>query len=105
MANFSTLSCGEIERQIAINAVFFGLDEHGIEVNVYPNPTKGTVTIEAEGIESIRLTNMMGQVLAWDEYDRSNSVSLNLNGFVPSVYLVEIKTINGMVKRKVVVKN
>ena len=105
MANFSTLSCGEMERQIAINAVFFGLDEHGIEVNVYPNPTKGTVTIEAEGIESIRLTNMMGQVLAWDEYDRSNSVSLNLNGFVPSVYLVEIKTINGMVKRKVVVKN
>ena len=104
-ASFSTLSCGEMERQFNINAGFFGLDEHGMEVNVYPNPTKGSVTIEGEGIESIRLTNMMGQVLEWNEYDRSDSVSLSLNGLAPTVYLLEIKTINGVVKRKIVVKN
>ena len=102
-ANFQTSSCGAMERQFEIRAGFFDIEEHGIEVNIYPNPTKGTVHIETEGIESIRLTNMMGQTLDWLECDRSNSTILNLNGFPPSVYMLEIETVNGMVKRRVVV--
>ena len=97
-------NCGEMEHSFLINAGFYGVGDHdAIEANVYPNPTKGTVTVEAEGIESIRLTDMMGQVLNWREYDRSNTVVLNLNGYAPSVYLLEIKTTEGMVKRRVVV--
>ena len=97
-------NCGEMEHSFLINAGFYGVGDHdAIEANVYPNPTKGTVTVEAEGIESIRLTDMMGQVLNWREYDRSNTVILNLNGYAPSVYLLEIKTTEGMVKRRVVV--
>jgi hypothetical protein len=92
-----------MEKYFEINAGYFGIDEHGVEVNVYPNPTKGTVNIEAEGIESIRLTNMMGQVLDWVETDGADSVMLNLNSLAPSIYLLEIKTINGIVKRRVVV--
>ena len=93
-----------MEHSFLINAGFYGVGDHdAIEANVYPNPTKGTVTVEAEGIESIRLTDMMGQVLNWREYDRSNTVILNLNGYAPSVYLLEIKTTEGMVKRRVVV--
>ena len=92
-----------MEKQFVIHAGFFGIEEHEVDAKVYPNPTKGTVTVEAEGIESIRLTNMMGQVLDWREFGRSNTAILNLNGYEPSVYLLEIKTINGMVKRRVVV--
>ena len=77
-------------------------DYQRIEANVFPNPTKGTVTIECEGIESIRITDMMGQVLELRECDRSDSVVLSLAGYVPSVYLLEIKTVNGMVKKRVV---
>ena len=102
-ANFQTSSCGAMERRFEIQAGFFAVEEHGVEANVYPNPTKGIVTIEAEGIESVRLTNMMGQTLDRVECDRSNSSTLNLNNFPPSVYLLEIETINGMVKRRVVV--
>jgi hypothetical protein len=99
-----TGGCGEMEHSFMIYAGFYGVGDHdAIEANVYPNPTKGTVTVEAEGIESIRLTDMMGQVLYWREYDRSNTVILNLNGYAPSVYLLEIKTTEGMVKRRVVV--
>ena len=102
-ASFQTSSCGAMERQFEIQAGFFDIEEHGVKVNVYPNPTKGTVTIEADGIESVRLTDMMGQTLDWIECDRSNSTTLNLNGFPPSVYLLEIKTVSGMVKKRVVV--
>ena len=103
-ASFSTFSCGEMEKRFEINGGFFGVDEHGIEVKVYPNPTKGTVTIEAEGIESIRLINMMGQVLMWNEYDGSGSINLDLNRLIPSVYLLEIKTVNGLVRQRVILQ-
>ena len=101
-ASFRTPDCGEIVREFVINAGFFGVGEKALEVNVFPNPTKGTVTVEAEGIESIRLTNMMGQVLEVRECDRSDSVMLNLNGYAPSIYLLEIKTVNGAVKKRLV---
>ena len=95
--------CGELDRSFDINATFYGLEDFDvIPAKVYPNPTQGTLTVETEGIESIRLTNMMGQVLDWRDYDRCNSATLNLNGFTPSVYLLEIKTVYGMVKKRVV---
>lgn len=103
-AQFMTSSCGLVIRSFEINAGFFGVADYEVVVaNVYPNPTKGTVTVEANGIENVRLTNMMGQVLDWREYDRSDEVILNLNGFAPSVYLLEIKTVNGIVKKRVMV--
>ena len=102
-ATFQTEECGELKRDFEINAGFFDVgDYQRIEANVFPNPTKGTVTIECEGIESIRITDMMGQVLELRECDRSDSVVLSLAGYVPSVYLLEIKTVNGMVKKRVV---
>ena len=101
-AKFRTTECGEIEREFVINAGFFGVGEQAIEVNVFPNPTKGTVTVEAEDIESIRLTNMMGQVLEIHECGGSDSVMLSLNGYAPSVYMLEVKTVNGMVKKRLV---
>ena len=103
-ARFQVEECGEMERTFVINAGFFDVEEmEGRQVQVYPNPTKGTVHIEAEGIESVRLTNMMGQVLEMREFGRADSIELNLSGYVPSVYLLEIKTAYGVVKRRVVV--
>ena len=103
-ARFQVEECGEMERTFVINAGFFDVEEmEGRKVQVYPNPTKGTVHIETEGIESVRLTNMMGQVLEMREFGRADSLELNLSGYVPSVYLLEIKTAYGVVKRRVVV--
>ncbi len=94
-------SCGWVVCSFPIDAVFYGIDELESSVSVYPNPTKGIVTIEAIGIESIRLIDMLGQTLDWRECGHSDSVVLNLSGYAPSVYLLEIKTINGLVKRRV----
>ena len=102
-ANFRVADCGEMERQFFINAGFFGVDEHqGIEAHIYPNPTKGMVTVEALGIEQIRIVNMMGQVLDVVEGLNQDQVEVNLSRYVPSVYLIEIKTMNGMAKKRVV---
>ena len=102
-AHFNLEECGEMERSFEINAGFYGVDDfQGVDVHIFPNPTKGSVTIETEGIESLRLIDMMGQVLEMREYDRSDSVMLNLSAYIPSVYLLEIKTVYGVVKKRLV---
>ena len=97
------LCSNDFEVTLPINATYFGVEEDDAKkVEVYPNPTRNTVTIEAEGIESIRLINMMGQVLEMHECNGLDSVVLNLNGYTPSVYLLEIKTGNGTAKKRLI---
>ena len=97
------LCSNEVEVLLPINSTHFGVEDNtALEVTVYPNPTRNTVTIEAEGIEKIRLTNMMGQVLEMREYGGQDSVVLNLDGYTPSVYLLEVKTVNGVAKKRLI---
>ena len=102
-AQFMTASCGYVVREFEINAGFFGVEEQVLEVNVFPNPTKGMVRIEAEGIESVRVVDMMGQVLGQWQCDRSSQFDLDLSGYEPSVYLLEVKTGLGLAKKRVTV--
>lgn len=102
-ASFTVEECGLVERSFEINAVYYDIDEQAPQrVQVYPNPTKGTLHIEAESIESVRLTNMMGQVLGTKEGNNASHLELHLNGLSPSVYLLEIKTASGIAKNRVV---
>lgn len=103
-AHFNVADCGEMERTFEINAVYFDLDDHqAMEVRIFPNPTRGTLTIEAEGIIRVRVVDMMGQTLEVHEYGKQDQTTLNLNALAPSVYLLEIETENGMVKKRVIV--
>lgn len=97
------LCSNEFEVVLPINSTYFGVEDNDVvEVMVYPNPARFSVTIEAEGIESVRLLNMMGQVLDMRECDGSDSVVLNLSGYTPSVYLLEVKTVKGVAKKRLV---
>ena len=44
----------------------------------------------------------MGQVLETHDGGHSDSLVLNLNSYKPSVYLLEVKTVKGVVKQRVV---
>lgn len=103
-ASFSVAECGEMERTFTINGQFYGIGEGGIPaVQVYPNPSQGMFHVEAEGIESIRVIDMLGQVLEVQKCGRTDSYDLNLSGYAPSVYLLEIETIFGKAKQRVTV--
>lgn len=103
-ANFTVEECGEMERTFDIVAGFFGIDENGLlDVKLYPNPTKGQVTVEAESVQRVRIVNMMGQVMEAVEVGNQQQVVLDMGGFTPSVYLLEIETQFGIAKRRVVV--
>ena len=81
-----------------------GVDEFGIEANLYPNPTNGNVTIEAEGMNRITVVNEVGQVVYNAEVN-DNMVILNMSQFGTGVYMIRIYTENGMgVKRVSVIR-
>ena len=81
------------------------IDENGVEgMMVYPNPTKDNVTIKAEGIENITVTNALGQVIMDQVVNTDNKV-LNMSQYEAGVYTVRIVTANGVaIERITVVK-
>lgn len=98
------LCSNEFEVVLPINSTYFGVEDNdAIKVKVYPNPTRNIVTVEAEGIERLRLIDMMGQVLEVRDFGRSEQAILYLSGYTPAVYLLEINTMNGTVRKRLVV--
>jgi hypothetical protein len=81
---------------------FYDVDQHELEVKVYPNPTQGDVTIEADNIEQVRVVDMLGQVVENSRCNHDNNVVLNLGYLPPSIYLLEVKTKDGIIKQRIV---
>ena len=103
-ATFRVAQCAEKDCVFDINAGFFAVDDRqGVEARIYPNPTRGEVSVASEGIERVRVIDMMGQTLEVREMGRKDQVTLNLGVYAPSVYLLEIETVNGIVKKRVAV--
>ena len=80
------------------------VNEYSINANIYPNPTNGNVTIEAEGMQRLVVFNEMGQVV-YDAEATSDSETLDMSQYGVGVYMVRIYTENGMgVKRVSVIR-
>ena len=80
------------------------INEYGIHASLYPNPTNGNVTIEADGMNRIVVVNEMGQVV-YDVNVNDSTAILNMGQYGAGVYMIRIYAENGMsVKRLTVVK-
>ena len=86
--------------------VVLAYDETGLKVlpsglDVYPNPTKNKITIEADFlIRSVWLINMQGQIILHKEPDARHH-SLFLEQFERGLYLLRINTDYGVYTKKV----
>lgn len=93
-----------VEQRYWFVCSFYGLDgPMPVEAKVYPNPSQGTIIVEADDMERIRVVDMLGQVVADREYDHANHVTLDLNDIPSSIYLIEIKTVEGINKQRIVI--
>ena len=80
------------------------VNEFGVKANLYPNPTNGNVTIEAEGMQRLTVVNELGQVV-YDAEVSNDTETLNMSQFGSGVYMIRIYTENGMgVKRVSVIR-
>lgn len=75
------------------------------EVSVSFNSNRGYVTIEGNGITSVRLFSMEGKELSNYGFKGEKSVTLDTSGIPRGVYLLAIKTKNGRVCKKILLSN
>lgn len=79
-----------------------GLEEVENGVNVYPNPTHGNVTIEAEGLNRVVVMNALGQTLSDMDVD-ADSVVLDLSQYGVGLYVIRVESEAGTIAKRVFV--
>ena len=80
-----------------VNYVVVGYDnvnENG-GMAIFPNPTKGNVTIQANDMRHITVVSVLGQVV-YDADVTANEVILNMSQYSAGMYTVRVMTENGM---------
>ena len=77
-----------------------GVNEFATNVNLYPNPTKDSFTIEGEGLQSVMVYNALGQ-LVYNEECHGDSVVINLGNVETGIYMVKVVSADGESIQKV----
>ncbi len=70
-------------------------------ISIYPNPTKSTVTIEAEDLRQIRVFNVMGQTVICQTALEDN-ITIDLSAQPNGCYFIETATAQGCTTTKIV---
>ena len=82
-----------------------GIDGKAIQVSdlqVYPNPTKGRLTIQLNGFNfNVSLYSSIGQLLA-NEKNINNITDLSVENYAKGIYIVEIQVGDAVVRKKIV---
>ena len=73
------------------------------DINVYPNPTKGEVTLEGEGLSRVRIVNTIGQTV-YNAKVEGDQVRIDLSGMAKGIYMMHIEAENGQAVKKIVVE-
>ena len=79
-----------------------GIGENSDNVALYPNPTNGNVTIEAQGMSRITVVSVLGQVVFDTELSADN-YTLNMAQFNAGMYMVRVYTESGVTVKRVTV--
>ena len=79
-----------------------GVGEDNDNVNLFPNPTKGNVTIQAKDMNRITVVSVLGQVVFDTELDQDEYI-LNMAQFTNGMYMVRIYTDGGVTVKRVTV--
>jgi len=82
------------------NVVAVGENTHG--ARIYPNPTKGGLTIEGEALTSVTVYSLVGQKV-YDQPVRSDVTVIDMKAFGCGIYLVKIASVTGSTVQKITV--
>jgi hypothetical protein len=93
--------CGEVLNTLPVTVKnSTDVDEYDAKVNLYPNPTDGSVTIEAEDMRRLTVYDLLGQAI--DDLElRADMTRLDLARFGSGTYILRIFTENGVIVRRV----
>lgn len=73
------------------------------QIFIYPNPTSSLVTIECKDLKQVSVFDLEGKkILTKVNIDESDKVSVNLENYPSGVYLIEVRTSDGVKTQKVI---
>jgi hypothetical protein len=72
-------------------------------INIYPNPVSDELNIQADNIETISISNLLGQELIRNENINTNFHTVSTSKLAPAVYIVTVVN-NGKISVKQIVK-
>jgi hypothetical protein len=85
-----------------VSAIVDAIGENSDNVALFPNPTNGNVTIQANGMNHITVVSVLGQVV-YDADLNANEVTLNMGQFNTGMYMVRVYTETGVTVKRVTV--
>lgn len=97
--------CSYTEREILITGVFYGVEEYEmVEADVYPNPTKGVIMIESEGIVKATVLGLYGQKVKCDSFEGEDKVMMDVSELPRGSYILLIETNSGRVFKNIIIE-
>jgi hypothetical protein len=87
------LAAGTGNNYVSGTTVGDGVNENGMAI--YPNPTKGNVTIEVAGMRHITVVSTLGQVVFDADIEGDNYI-MNMSQYTAGMYTVRVVTENGV---------
>ncbi len=76
-------------------------EESENQINIYPNPSTGVVTIDAEGYYDVAVYNVSGQLVK--KLDVNGKTNLNLSNVEKGVYMLVMKSQDGKSNKQMIV--
>ncbi|MDO9040235.1 MAG: T9SS type A sorting domain-containing protein, partial [Bacteroidota bacterium] len=77
------------------------------DFKVYPNPGNGVFAIESSGLQSgesdIEIFDQLGQLILSKKSGLSNKIEIDLSGKSNGVYILKLKTNNGVYSKSIVI--
>jgi hypothetical protein len=72
-------------------------------VSVFPNPARGSVTVQADNIRHVWLINLMGQTVMRSDVHASR-LTLPLQNLPEGVYFIKVETLESVSTQKLIIK-
>lgn len=76
--------------------------EQGINANIFPNPVKEQLSIQATDITEVNLYNTIGQSV-YHYNGLTNSLGINTSDLESGIYIVKVVTSEGFVSRRIII--
>ena len=93
----------DIDTSMMIYSSFFDVNENGdATLSIYPNPSRGEVTVSWRDIEEVHVIDILGQRLASYKFGKVESCEINIGTLAHGVYVLEIVSTDGKAYRPVV---
>ena len=95
---------GSVDEPVVLHFHSMGVEEYSDNVRVFPNPAGDFVVVYGHSIKSVKLFNMLGQLISDMTYGSTDQVEVRLKDLNAGVYTISVLLDNGQQSNKLIVK-